>query len=96
MQRSESKLLIMEQAARALSPPLFLVAQSRQWVSLDIPFTNFAGLSNRAKLYQIIFVDENSTIPSFYVDNVYLYNAVEHSLLRPLRLHPRLRFPLEM
>lgn len=51
------------------------VAQSRQWVSLDIPFTNFAGLSNRAKLYQIIFVDENSTIPSFYVDNVYLYNA---------------------
>ncbi len=51
------------------------VAQSRQWVSLDIPFSNFAGLSNRAKLYQIIFVDDNGTIPSFYADNVYLYNA---------------------
>jgi len=51
------------------------VAQSRQWISLDIPFSNFAGLSNRAKLYQIIFVDDNGTIPSFYADNVYLYNA---------------------
>ncbi len=51
------------------------VAQSRQWISLDIPFTNFAGLSNRAKLFQVIFVDDNDRIPSFYADNVYLYNA---------------------
>lgn len=51
------------------------VAQSRQWVSLDIPLANFAGLSNRANLAQIIFVDDSNNIPSFYADNIYLYNA---------------------
>jgi len=50
------------------------VAQSRQWVSLDIPLSSFAGLSNRAKLAQVIFVDDNDKIPSFYADNVYFYS----------------------
>ncbi len=51
------------------------VAQSRQWISLDIPFANFSGLSNRSNLAQIIFVDDSDNIPSFYVDNIYLYNS---------------------
>jgi len=51
------------------------VAQSQQWISLDIPFSNFAGLSNRNNLFQVIFVDEDNNIPSFYADNVYFYNA---------------------
>lgn len=51
------------------------VAQSQQWISLDIPFSNFAGLSNRANLAQIIFVDDLGNIPSFYADNIYLYNV---------------------
>lgn len=50
-------------------------AQSQQWISLDIPFSNFTGLSNRSKLWQIIFVDEGGNIPGFYADNIYLYNA---------------------
>lgn len=49
-------------------------AQSRQWISLDIPLSNFTGLSTRANLAQIIFVDDSGNIPSFYADNVYLYN----------------------
>lgn len=49
-------------------------AQSQQWISLDIPFTNFAGLSNRSNLAQIIFVDDSNNISSFFADNVYLYN----------------------
>ncbi|NUQ24593.1 MAG: Ig-like domain-containing protein [Saprospiraceae bacterium] len=49
-------------------------AQSQQWISLDIPFTNFAGLSNRSNLAQIIFVDVSENISSFFADNVYLYN----------------------
>lgn len=51
------------------------VAQSQQWISLDVPFSAFAGLTNRTNLAQIIFVDEDNNIPSFYADNVYLYNA---------------------
>lgn len=51
------------------------VAQSQQWISLDIPFSNFTGLSNRSKLWQIIFVDEGGNIPGFYADNIYLYSA---------------------
>jgi hypothetical protein len=51
------------------------VAQSQQWISLDIPFSNFAGLSNRANLAQIIFVDDLGNIPSFYADNIYLYSV---------------------
>jgi Bacterial Ig-like domain (group 2). len=50
------------------------VSQSKQWISLDVPFTAFAGLSNRLQLAQIIFVDENDNISSFYADNIYLYN----------------------
>jgi hypothetical protein len=50
-------------------------AQSQQWISLDIPFSNFTGLSNRSKLWQIIFVDEGGNIPGFYADNIYLYSA---------------------
>lgn len=50
------------------------VAQSKQWISLDVPFTALAGLSNRLQLAQIIFVDESNNIPSFYADNIYFYN----------------------
>lgn len=50
------------------------VAQSKQWISLDVPFIALVGLSNRLQLAQIIFVDENNNIPSFYADNIYLYN----------------------
>ncbi len=49
-------------------------AQSQQWISLDIPFSNFSGLSRRTNLAQLIFVDVNGNIPSFYADNIYFYS----------------------
>lgn len=52
----------------------FTVAQSKQWISLDIPLSAFAGLSSRANLAQIIFVNVSNNIPSFYADNIYFYN----------------------
>lgn len=48
-------------------------AQSQQWVSLDIPFSNFSGLSTKTNLAQIILVDVNNNISNFYADNVYFY-----------------------
>ncbi|UMY64914.1 MULTISPECIES: Ig-like domain-containing protein [unclassified Flavobacterium] len=47
-----------------------LVAQN--WVSLDIPFTSFTGLTSRAHLAQVIF--EGTNISNFYADNIYLFN----------------------
>lgn len=48
-------------------------AQSQQWVSFDIPFTNFSGLTTRTNLAQIILVDVNNRISNFYADNIYFY-----------------------
>jgi len=50
-----------------------LVSQSQQWISLDIPLSSFTGLSRRNNLAQIIFVDVNERISSFYADNIYFY-----------------------
>lgn len=49
-------------------------AQAQQWISLNIPFSALTGLSSRTALFQIIFVDVNNNIPSFYADNIYFYN----------------------
>ncbi len=48
--------------------------QSQQWISLDIPLDEFAGLTSQSALAQIIFVDEGGNIPSFFADNIYFYN----------------------
>jgi len=45
---------------------------SQNWISLDIPFTAFAGLASRAHLAQVIF--EGANITNFYADNIYLFN----------------------
>ncbi len=66
--------------------------QSQQWISLDIPLSSFAGLSGRANLAQIIFVDDNNSISSFYADNIYFYNGSSSPLAptnpAPLPTHP--------
>jgi hypothetical protein len=49
------------------------VTDSRKWISLDIPLSSFAGLTNRAQIAQIIFIDDTGNIPSFYADNIYFY-----------------------
>lgn len=49
------------------------VSDTRKWISLDIPLSSFQGLSARANVAQIIFVNESGNIPSVFVDNVYFY-----------------------
>ncbi len=44
-----------------------------QWVSYDIPMSDFTGLASRSHLAQMIFVASTSTV---YVDNVYFYNKL--------------------
>lgn len=45
---------------------------SGSWITLDIPFTQFTGLTTRAKLAQLIIVGDGS-INTVYVDNVLLH-----------------------
>ncbi len=50
------------------------VDQSQQWIRMDIPFDAFTGLSDRSRLYQLIFVSENANLTNFYADNIFFYN----------------------
>lgn len=43
---------------------------SGQWVSIDVPFTAFTGLTSRAHLAQFVMSASNATV---FVDNVYFY-----------------------
>ena len=45
---------------------------SEQWVSLDIPLSNFTGLVTKAHLAQLVL---SGDLPNLYIDNVYLYNG---------------------
>jgi hypothetical protein len=45
---------------------------SNQWVSIDVPLSNFAGLTNRAHLAQLVL---SGDLPNVYIDNVYFYDA---------------------
>lgn len=44
---------------------------SQDWISFDIPLSNFTGLTSRNHLSQLIF--EGVNIPGFYADNIYLH-----------------------
>lgn len=44
------------------------------WVSIDVPFASFAGLTNRAHLAQILFISDG-TISNILVDNMYFYSV---------------------
>lgn len=43
------------------------------WISVDVPFSRFPGLSSRSNLAQIVFVSD-ATIESIFVDNIYFHN----------------------
>lgn len=45
---------------------------SEQWVSLDIPLSNFTGLVTKAHLAQLVL---SGDLPNVYIDNVYFYNG---------------------
>ncbi|CAM3974911.1 hypothetical protein FLCU109888_11970 [Flavobacterium cucumis] len=44
------------------------------WISLDIPLSDFTGLTSRANIAQLIFVGAPTGNNTVYVDNVYFHN----------------------
>ncbi|NER10647.1 hypothetical protein SAMN06265375_102375 [Muriicola jejuensis] len=46
---------------------------SGQWISLDIPLSDFTGLTSRNNLAQIFFISDG-TISTLLVDNMYFYS----------------------
>ncbi len=46
--------------------------QTGQWVGIDVPLSNFTGLTNRAHLAQLVL---SGDLPNVYVDNVYFYKS---------------------
>ncbi len=45
-----------------------------QWVSLDIPLADFAGLTTKANIAQLIYSGDPSGALTVFVDNIYFYN----------------------
>ena len=50
------------------SPPL----QTGSWVSLDLPLSDFAGLTGRSNLAQLVF---SGDLPTVFADNIYFYRG---------------------
>ncbi|UCC25854.1 MAG: hypothetical protein JSU98_01910 [Gemmatimonadales bacterium] len=46
--------------------------KSNEWVSIDVPLTEFVGLTTRAHMAQLIISGDPNTV---YVDNVYFYQG---------------------
>ncbi|MEM9984501.1 MAG: hypothetical protein AAF804_05335, partial [Bacteroidota bacterium] len=46
--------------------------QTGSWVSLDLPLSDFVGLTNRANLAQVVFSGDLSNV---FVDNIYFYKG---------------------
>ena len=45
------------------------------WVSYDIPITDFATLTNKSKISQILFLVDAGQTGTFFIDNVYFYKT---------------------
>lgn len=54
----------------------FNAPAQESWVSLDIPLSNFTGLTTRGHIAQLIFVGVPSGNTTVYIDNVYFYNQM--------------------
>lgn len=48
--------------------------QKEKWVNVDIPLSDFTGLTTRSHIAQLIFVGAPSGNTTVYVDNVFFYN----------------------
>ena len=53
----------------SITPPTLT---SQNWVSIDIPFSKFTGLTTKAHLAQLVL---SGDLTNVYIDNVYLYKA---------------------
>lgn len=47
--------------------------QKNSWISLDIPLTDFAGLTTKANIAQLIFAAQPAGSATIFIDNVYFY-----------------------
>ncbi len=47
------------------------ILQTEEWVSLDIPMSDFTGLTSKSHLAQIVL---SGDLPTVFVDNIYFYN----------------------
>jgi len=47
-----------------------------EWVSLDIPLSDFTGLGAQAHMAQYIIVGQPTGATTVFIDNVYFYNDV--------------------
>lgn len=47
----------------------------QEWVALDIPLSDFTGLTTKANIAQLILVGSPSGQNTLYIDNVYFYNS---------------------
>jgi len=52
-----------------------------EWVSLDIPLSDFVGLTTRNNIAQYILVGQPTGVTTVYLDNFYFYNDVSTSTL---------------
>ncbi len=52
----------------------FTAPASNQWISYDIPLTDFVGLTNRANIAQYILVAEPTGTATVFMDNMYFRN----------------------
>ena len=59
---------------------------SQSWVSVDIPFTKFTGLTTRSHLAQLVL---SGDLPNVYIDNVYFYKAeLPYTFGNPIDFEP--------
>jgi hypothetical protein len=62
--------------------------KKEEWVSLDIPLSNFTGLTSRSHIAQLIFVGAPAGNNTVYVDNVFFYNQVASVTAAPVPTVP--------
>jgi hypothetical protein len=53
----------------------FPMPAQAQWVSLDIPLSDFTGLAGQSNIAQYILVGQPTGATTVFVDNVYFYNS---------------------
>ncbi|TXB60084.1 T9SS type A sorting domain-containing protein [Phaeodactylibacter luteus] len=52
-----------------------------EWIGIDIPLDDFAGMTSRSNIAQYILVAQPTGAATVYVDNVYFYNDLGSSTL---------------
>jgi hypothetical protein len=62
--------------------------KKEEWVSLDIPLSDFTGLTTRSHIAQLILVGAPAGSNTVYVDNVFFYNTAGSVTAAPTPTRP--------